>query len=176
MAGDPARANDYFGACGGDIDIRKGLLYVRYAMQWKKTPFFQVAKEIKPMWKRAHPKIFALEKNNEGEKAIEMFSMAGIPVMGITTTGDVSDHGRWEVMDKAYTVHWIQKMFRNHRIIFPTNHSIYMQMLIDQLKQVIKQRTPNGSVTYKAMRNRHDDLFSAFLILCHLARLYIGVD
>ena len=101
------------------------------------------------------------------------FEALKIPIMPVYTTGEVSDRRRWDVMDKAYTTEWAADRFRNHQVKVPRYHSIYMELWLDQLKQIKRFRTPSGQTTYKAMRNRHDDIFSASLICFHLARLYM---
>ena len=173
IAGDPAESGDAFGLFGVEVNVEKSLIYAKYAHQWNKTPFAQVAHEVKPIWRSVHPTIFALEKNNNGDKAIEAFRAVKIPVMPVFTTGLVSDRNRCDVMDKAFTTEWASVRFREHKVRVPRYHSIFMELWLDQLRQIRRYHTPSGRTTYKAMRNRHDDIFSASLVCFHLARLYL---
>ena len=171
LAGDPAESPDAFGFCGSEVDLNSGLMYIRYARQWTDTSFSQVAREIKPVWKSISPKIFALEKNNRGGEAIRKFREIGLPVMGVTTVNRLTNRNKWAVMDKTYTVDWVGERLKDHMIKFPADYSIYMEMLLEQIRLITRYSTPNGSKTYRARNNRHDDLFMGFLINCHLARL-----
>ena len=73
MAGDPAESGDAFGLFGIEVDIGKSIIYTKYARQWKNTPFSQVALEARPIWRSVHPTIFALERNNDGDRAVNEF-------------------------------------------------------------------------------------------------------
>ena len=176
MAGDPAESGDAFGMFGIDLDLDKSLIYAKYARQWQKTPFNQVAFEVRPMWRSVRPTIFALEKNYKGDKVVSEFENLKIPVMPVYATGDVSDRRRWDVMDKSFTTEWMATKFRDHRVKVPRNHSIFMELWLDQLRQIRRFRTPSGRITYRAQRNRHDDIFSASLICFHFARLYMDEE
>ena len=129
MAGDPAESGDAFGMFGIEVDMENSIIYAKYARQWKKTPFNQVALEARPIWRSVRPTIFALEKNNSGPKAIKEFEYLHIPVMPVYATGDVSDRRRWDVMDKAFTTEWTAGKFRNHRVKVPRYHSIFMEAM-----------------------------------------------
>ena len=178
IAGDPADSGDAFGLNGCEANLDKKEIRVKYARQWTGIPFSQVAYETKPLWKSVKPTIFALETNYKGTEVLREFKLKGIPVMGIKSVNRLTEENRsrWDVMEKKYTVEWVIGMIKEHRIKFPKDHSIYMQMLISQIQQIRRYRTPSGETTYRAMNNRHDDLFMAFLINCHLARLYMEMQ
>ena len=176
MAGDPAESGDAFGMFGIDLDLDKSLIYAKYARQWKKTPFSHVALEARPIWRSVKPTIFALERNNDGDRAISEFENLKIPIMPVYTTGEVSDRRRFDVMDKPFTTEWMATKFRDHKVKVPRYHSIFMELWLDQLRQITRFITPSGRVTYRAQRNRPDDIFSASLICFHFARLYMDEE
>ena len=172
--GDPANSPDFFGFCGGDILLKERLLYVRFAKQWTGLSFRQAALKMKPIYDKVMPDIFAMEKNNRGMEAIREFRNQQMPIMPVTTSSTILDKKRWDVIDKPYTIRWIKSVMRKHIIRFPTNHSLYMQVLLDQIAQIVQYHTPSGRTGYHALNSRHDDIFSGFVGFCHFGRLYLS--
>ena len=171
--GDPATSEDYFGFCGGEILPQKREIHVMMATQWNHLSFRDSAIRMKPVYKAIRPDVFALEKNNRGKEAILEFRNQGIPVMPVTTTGNVKDRTRWDVMDKVYTVDWIVEAMKYHLIKFPAVMSRHMHILLDQIALVAKSHSPSGNTRYAA-RTGHDDIFSGFVGFCHFGRLYLS--
>ena len=69
-------------------------------------------------------------------------------------------------------IDWLPKQYRKHTIQVPEVQSKDMQELINQRNQIVGITGPSGHVSYKAIRNRHDDLFMCELIGCNFIRLW----
>ena len=146
------------------------------------TSFDDVAQDMLPLINQVQPHYFGLETNNEGREAINAFRRHDIGVQEITTVGRLSEENRRKAidrMDKSHTVQWFVQCAKSPPtkkpafIYFPNKPSDHMIVLQEQIQMIQVYLTPNGSFTYKAMSNRHDDLFMSFLMCCHVARIHI---
>ena len=103
---------------------------------------------------------------------------------GIFTTGTMTAKNRqtkWESMDKPYTIDWLRRCAAADGpenapafVVPPRKPSPHMQVLMEQITMIKQYRTHTGEFTYRAISSRHDDLFMAFLLCCHVARHVIG--
>ena len=186
ICGDPARGPDRFAFVGirllhREIHFRNWFkINVRLAKQYHRQPFWDVAEDMLPLLLKVNPVYFGLETNNMGEGAIDAFSRLGYSdIRRITTVPAMNEINReknWERMDKPYTVQWlVDCCHKRHSekpalIQFPQKPSATMRVLIEQILMIQEYKTPSGFTGYKAMSSRHDDLFMAFLMCCHVAR------
>ena len=175
LAGDPGRKGDPFGFCGVEMDYNTGAIYVRFARQYTKTEFADVAKDMQQVIQTVMPDAIVLESNRDGKEAIDEFKKLDDITQGINTVASMSDKNiasNPRSMDKSYTIHWLQDKMKENKIKFPAKDrtSPHMQVLIDQIAMISSYTTPNGSIGYKALRGRHDDIFMAFLLCCHTCR------
>ena len=188
ICGDPARSNDRFAFTGVNLihRIRFGRHFwrinVRFARQYMRTPFADVARDMEPLINHVQPHYFGMETNNEGREAINAFRSRGFSPQEITTVGRLSEENRqrrMDRMDKGHTVRWFVRCAKAPPtkkpafVYFPNKPSDHMKVLQEQIQMIQVYITPNGSITYKAMANRHNDLFMSFLMCCHVARVHI---
>ena len=98
-----------------------------------------------------------------------------LDVAGIFTSANLTEKtiNRGQSMDKPEMVKWLKDTMANHQVLFPEKPSEDMQELINQIHQIVGITGPSGHTTYKAMRGRHDDLFMAFLLCCHVTILFM---
>ena len=178
MMGDPGRTHDPFGIVGVELDLKTFIIIPKFARHYQKMSFEKVAADMLPIVQKIKPSIFGLETNNEGKKAINEFQKQGINTKGVSTVSVLTDEHRqyWQSMDKTYTVKWVKSMIATRNIQFPSNPSPHMQALEDQISLIAEYITPNGSLSYKARNGRHDDLFMAFILCCHIARIYMDMS
>ena len=178
ICGDPAEKGDYFAIVGVDLDLKRQWVFPKYAKQWQYRTFTTVAKEIKPVIKKIRPKFFGLETNYEGPKVLAAFSKEGIPAKGISSVGTLTDENRkfWQSMDSSYTIRWMKDMKFSQCFRWSAKPSKHMRILEDQVAEIEEKRTPSGHISYGGKKGRHDDLFSAFKLCCHIARVYIERD
>lgn len=176
VMGDPGRRNDPFGIVGIELDMDTHTIKPKLARQFTKTKYGVVADYILTVKKTIRPNIIGLETNNRGKRVLSIFATKyNLKLVGINTSANLTTKTleRGLAMDKPYMIGWLKEQLQNHIIKFPSKPTVEMQVLITQIHQIVGIRTPNGSTTYKAQRGRHDDLFMAFLLCCHMARLYI---
>ena len=174
LCGDPGLKADSFGIAGINADTRNGQIYPKYAREFKRTPFGVVAATMAPIIERIRPDFVGLETNNQGPEALEAFRAAGINARGITTTGRLSPKKRikWQSMDKTYTVQWIRSLQKRGRITWPKDPSPGMRTLEIQILNYKERREYHGGYRYEAGRG-HDDVVMAFILACHMARIYM---
>lgn len=171
---------DSFGIVGIALDLDRKFVKVRYAKQWTGLSFSEVARKFKPHYNKIKPKFCGLETNNDGKAAIRVFQSMGIDAQGINTVSNLtaSSRHKWQAMDKTFTVQYLKGLKYDQRIRWPIPKltTREMKILQDQVASISEYMTPNGSIGYKARRGRHDDLFSAFLLCVHMARIYMERD
>ena len=171
LCGDPARSNDYFAFVGIEYDTDTDTIYIKFARQYQGKPFSAVARDMLPIIKKIKPHVFCLESNNEGKTAIKSFEKLGIRTRAIYTTSKTNDdNARMETMPKGYTVKDLKVRFNDKRVFFPTQQNATIKELKLQMQLFTQYVTLNGSTTYRASRG-HDDLVSALLLTCHIARM-----
>lgn len=191
LCGDPARGNDRFGLVGISLHHSEKIerhfwrINIKFARQYQKTTFEGVAADMSPIIRKVRPDFLGLEINNEGRKALEAFHQQGHKhTKGIFTTGTMTAKNRqtkWESMDKPYTIDWLRRCAAADGpenapafVVPPRKPSPHMQVLMEQITMIKQYRTHTGEFTYRAISSRHDDLFMAFLLCCHVARHVIG--
>ena len=177
---DSKNQGDAFALVGIELDLDRKAIHIKYAKQWTGLSFLDVAYRFKKDYNKIKPKFCGLETNNAGKSAIRDFQTVGINAHGINTVSNLnaSTRHRWQAMDKTFTVQYLKQMRYEQRVIWPhpsitTRH---MRILQDQFASIGEYMTNNGSVGYRAMKGRHDDLFSALLLCVHMARIYIERD
>ncbi len=172
LIGDPGKSNDPFGVIGLEATRPERKIYVRYAKQFKKTPYRAVVEEFEKLHRQIHFSLMILEKNFDYEKISKAFNH--LPITYVSTTGGMTEKNRakgWAV-DKPYMIGWLKTEYKNHTIQYPNIKSADMSELINQQNQIVGITAPSGHVSYKAQRGRHDDLFMAKLIGCNAIRIW----
>ncbi len=172
LIGDPGKSNDPFGTLGIDGTFPEKKIFIRTAKQFIKEPYGTVAKHFEHIYKTKKPDIMIIEKNFDYDSVYPAF--AHLPIRYVTTlsnlTAETRSKGR--SIDKPFMISWLQKQYRKHTIQVPSTQSPDMQELINQRNQIVGITGPSGHVSYKAQRNRHDDLFMCELIGCNFIRLW----
>ena len=191
LCGDPARGNDRFAFVGASLHHTEKLerhfwrINLKFARQYQKTTFEGVAADMSPIIRKVRPDFIGLESNNEGKQALAAFHQQGhTQTKSIFTTGTMTAANRkkkWESMDKPYTINWLRRCAAADGpenapafIAAPLKPSPQMRVLLEQITMIKQYRTHTGEFSYKAISSRHDDLFMAFLLCCHVARHVIG--
>ncbi len=172
LIGDPGKTNDPFGVIGLEGTWPERKIYVRYAKQFKKEPYSVVANLFTKLYKKMNFDLILLEKNFDYENVSKAFSH--LPIKYITTSQGLTEKTKakgWSV-DKPYMIGWLQDEYKKHTIQYPSIHSADMAELINQQNQIVGITAPSGHVSYKAQRNRHDDLFMSKLIGCNSIRIW----
>ncbi|MCH9657197.1 hypothetical protein K0U27_00645 [archaeon] len=179
LSGDPGKIRDSFFIVG--TEIKQNKLYVRLSVRRQGRAYKQVCAEYAAISKKHGFKFNLIEANNTGQFVIEELEQVHhIPVIGVTTTKDIKDEKKKNVverMDKNENVKWFLNMKAEHRIIFPTDENCSADML--ELKRQIaifaEHKTEAGSVSYYAPGSEHDDGVMALLINCQKAKQYLKV-
>ncbi len=178
---DPAQSSDPTGIVGIEGHCPTGKIRVKLAKQFtdknKEIRLNKTASYLRKIRERIEPDYLGMETNNDGTEIIKKINQqGGVSLSGITTSANLTAKTRRKgrSMDKPFMIKWLATKLRNHDIEFPKKESTQkdMKILIEQIPQIVSQRTPNGSITYKAQRNRHDDLFMALLLCCHIFMIY----
>lgn len=173
VMGDPGRHNDPFAIVGIEYDTETRKIYPKLARQFIQSKYGVVAEFLLAVRRSQHPNVMGLETNNRGGKVLKLFeSKYNLQMTGVFTSFDLTEETmlRGKSMDKPYMVKWLRENFS--RVIFPQVKTADMQELINQINQIVGIRTPSGHMMYKAQRGRHDDLFMALLLCCHVAMVY----
>ena len=172
LIGDPAKAGDSFGVIGLEGTYPEKKIYIRHAREFKRESYNTVANHFGKMHKKIHFDMMILEKNFDYENVSKAF--AHLPITYVTTGSGLTEETRakgWAV-DKPYMVSWLKPQYKNHNIQCPVNQSLGIKELINQRNQIVGITGPSGHVSYKAQRNRHDDLFMSELIGCNAIRIW----
>ncbi len=176
VMGDPGRQTDPFGIVGIELNLESEIIRPRLARQFIKTRYGIVADYLRDIKENAKPDFMGLETNNRGGKVLQLFQEKyNLKLLGINTCGELTEESRerGKSMDKPFMVSWLKQQLIIDNVEFPINPSTHMAELQNQLNQIVGIRGPGGNIQYKATRGRHDDLFMAFLLCCHMARLYL---
>ena len=176
VMGDPGRKNDPFGIVGIELDMKTGIIKPKLARQFIKTKYGVVADYLLTVRNSIKPNIIGIETNNRGKRVMNLYrEKYALKLVGINTSANLTLETleRGLTMDKPFMIGWLKEYLQNHMIKFPNNPTVEMKVLIDQIHQIVGIRTAAGHISYKAQRGRHDDLFMAFLLCCHIARLYL---
>ena len=174
VIGDPGRSNDPFGVVGLEGTWPERKIYVRYARQFIKEKYETVAEEFVRLKNKVKPHMMLLEKNFDYDNVWKAFSKYPLEIKYITTSTDLTQKVRakgWSV-DKNFMIGWLKEEQPKHTIQYPGNRTQDMEELINQQTQIVGITGPSGHVSYKAVRNRHDDLFMAKLIGCNAIRIW----
>ena len=177
IMGDPGRSHDPFAIVGIELDMKTGKIRPRLARQFIKTKYGVVASYLLTIRQKLHPQFLGIETNNRGKSVQKLFHKKyNLKVAGIFTSSHLTEQTRQrgESMDKPYMVNWLKNYINDDMIEFPENPGDDMRELENQLGQIVSIPTLSGGISYKAQRGRHDDLFMALLLCCHIARLYLS--
>jgi len=172
LIGDPARANDPFGVTGLQGTWPEKRIYVRHAKQFKREPYSIVAKHFEALHRQINFDMMIIEKNFDYERVYPAF--AHLPITYVTTSANLTEETRAKgfSVDKPFMINWLKTQYTSHTIQVPSVQSADMQELINQRNQIVGITGPSGHVSYKAQRNRHDDLFMTELIGCNAIRIW----
>lgn len=70
-------------------------------------------------------------------------------------------------------IQWLAREYLKNTVQWPlAKMTKDMQQLVNQRSLIVGITAPSGHTSYKAQRNRHDDLFMAKLIGCNAIRLW----
>lgn len=172
LVGDPGRSTDPFGVIGMEATYPEKIIHIRHARQFKNIPYSTIARHFSKMSKLIKPHMILIEKNFDYDNVSKAFTH--LPVKYITTGTGLTEQTRakgWSV-DKPYMVGWLKQQYKKHTIQLPSNPTEDMKELINQRNQIVGITAPSGHVSYKAQRNRHDDLWMAELIGSNAVRIW----
>ncbi len=170
VCGDPARRNDAFGIIGIQSDIINDTIRIGLAKQFFNQPYSIVANYFTKIKNNLKPDFIGIETNYRGEKLLQLFNYKyNLDIKGIHTSANLTEKTRQtgKVMDKSYMIKWFIKHKLAHKIKFPEILTPEMITLTNQMNDMIRIPTQTG-YTYKAQKGRHDDLFMALLLCCHI--------
>jgi len=168
--GDPARSHDPFGIVGIESDVINDIVRVEFAKQFFNKPYRIVAKYLTKVNNNFKPDFMGIETNYRGKKLLQLFNYKyHLPVKGIYTSSNLTEKTRRKgtVMDKPYMIDWFIRHKQQHKILFPEILTFDMSILNNQIQDISRIPTQTG-YTYKAQKGRHDDLFMALLLCCHI--------
>ncbi len=171
---DPAESSDPTGIIGihGNFETQK--IHVKLAKQFKDKDknlrLSNTANFLIAIKKTIHPDFMGAETNNDGVEIIKKLKRLGISLYGISTSANLTDETRTKgiSMDKPFMIDWFKKQKEKHNILFSSEPSQDMQECIDQISEIAEIKTPGGKSSHKRLRGRHDDLFMALLLCCHV--------
>lgn len=172
ISGDPGRSNDPFGIVGLEATYPEKRIHITYAKQFIRANYSAVANHISLLKKSINPDMILIEKNFDYDKLKVIFSK--LPITFVTTSAGLTDKVRedgWAV-DKPFMIKWLKDQYKIHTVQYPMRTSKDMGELINQQNQIVGVTAASGHVSYKAQRNRHDDLFMAKLIGCNAIRIW----
>ena len=170
VCGDPARSHDAFGIIGIQSDIINDVVRIGLAKQFFNQPYGVVASYFGTIQNNLKPDFMGIETNYRGHKLLKLFNNKyNLPIKGIYTSSNLTEKTRvsGKVMDKSYMIKWFIKHKLYHKIKFPEIMTPEMITLTNQMNDMIRIPTQTG-YTYKAQKGRHDDLFMALLLCCHV--------
>ena len=155
---------------GTTYDQDSDFIRVRAARQFVQERYGVVARMLQVAQERICPDFMVIESNQRtGKRVVQLFrEKYGLDVKPVYTTANMVSL-RPHAMDKPATVKFLKTRLKEKTIKFNLR-AAHMHILIDQINSIVSGRTPAGNVTYKGMRGRHDDLFSALLLNCHIIR------
>ena len=181
VMGDPAESGDPTGIVGITGNFMTKKIHVKLAKQFKQRDknvrLQKTGEYLLRVRKKIHPDFMGMESNNDGKEIIGKLNL--IPLMKLTsinTSANLADETRLRgySMDKPLMVEWFANQKKLHNIVFADDTKGDMQELIDQIGMIVSGKSPGGSTTFKAARNRHDDLFLALLLCCHVFLVYLN--
>lgn len=172
LSGDPGKTHDPFGVVGLEGTYPEKKIYIRYAKQFKKQPYEIIADKFSKLNKKIHFDMMLLEKNFDYENISNAFHR--LPIKYITTSSNLTESTRAKgnTVDKPFMINWLKEQHKKNTIQYSPTRSADMEELINQQNQIVGIVSPSGYATYKAIRNRHDDLFMAKLIGCNIIRIW----
>lgn len=169
--------NDPFAVIGAQFDIQRYKIQWRLAKQFKKDSFQNVAMYLKDVKKKVNPNFMGMETNNNGKDILNLFHKKYHLnyIQGVTMSGELTEKTRNKgyTVDKPFITKWFKEKHEEGMMEFPENPKDDMQEFMNQIPKIVPIMTANGSTTYKAYRNQHDDLFVAALHCCNVIRLFI---
>jgi len=174
VSGDPGKTNDPFGIVILDATWPERKIYVRGARQFIRKPYSDVAEFLLSFKQNHNPDMVLIEKNFDYDNIWPVFKKYQLPIQYVTTSGNLTDETRakgWSI-DKPFMIKWLAEEYGKNTVQWPPKIGKDMQELMDQRSQMVGITAPSGHVSYKAQRNRHDDLFMAKLIGCNAIRLW----
>ena len=173
LVGDPAHTGtDSFGVIGLEGTYPEKKIYIRHGREFKRESYNTVANHFSKMHKKIHFDMMILEKNFDYENVSKAFSH--LPITYVTTGSGLTEQTRAKgfSVDKPFMVSWLKAQYKKHNVQYPTKQSKDVQELINQRNQIVGITGPSGHVSYKAQRNRHDDLFMGELIGANAIRIW----
>ena len=177
---DPAETGDPTGIVGIQGNLATRQVHVLLAKQItdkdKKLRLFNTFSFLSKVRDTIKPDFMGMEGNNDGKEIIKKLQSKGLILKKITTSSNLTDKTtrRGFAMDKPKMVDWLKKQKIKHNILFPPETKGDMEELIDQIPQIVSIRTLTGGTSHRAQRGRHDDLFMALLLCCHVFLLYLA--
>src|SRR5438309_2025955 len=171
---DPGKQKDSFAMV--TITIRDKKIYVLGAKGWVGRAYLQVEEELAQIHQLRPADLYVVEKNNIGDHVIEVLKFKKhLPVIGVTTSKDIKNRDRHpDTMDKNEMVRWMLTMMQEGRLVFPKIDSAETAELKRQLSIFAENKTANGSVSYGAEGQEHDDFVMALMLACFAAKKYLG--
>ncbi|MCV0398536.1 MAG: hypothetical protein K5785_00920 [Nitrosarchaeum sp.] len=172
---DPGGWSDSF--CDLMATVTREKILLTDAVFWNKEKFpnltmRQVKDDIEKLNNHFHFDYHLCETNNQGHMVIsDLRKEYGIPVIGITTSGELKRKGtiqRGTSLDKDKTVPWVMKLIEDGIIELPKRMTPGLKEGMEQ----IKNYGVSKSGKYQALSG-HDDFVSCLVILVHWAKRHM---
>jgi len=172
LSGDPGKTNDPFGSVGVEGTWPEKKIYIRLAKQFKREKYKRVAKFYSSVRKSVKPHLILIEKNFDYDNL--KIAFAKLPITYVTMSSNLKESTRRKgySIDKPWCIKEIHKLHQRHAIQYPEILSYDMQELINQRNEMGGINTGTGHISYKRVRNRHDDLFMAKLMCVNAILLW----
>ena len=177
IANDPGLKNDPWGIVGVEWDNKTDKIQVKLAKQFKGTNLNVISDFIYRVHNDINPDIHTIETNGIGRDIYSRMTRSTHDfrwLQPVSTSGEMTESARrlGHAMDKPFMVNWFKEQKKLGNILFPIEAQKDMKELERQIAEFVSLRTLNGSISYKRMRGRHDDLIMALLMACNIVRLH----
>lgn len=152
-------------------------IHVLGAKRWLGRAFLEVERQIHLIDAKNPFDYYIVEQNSVGDHVVEVLRTSySLPVIAVTTVGPIKDPKKVHSptrMDKNDMVKYMITMFKDGRIIFPTNPQGEVLELLRQLSIFAEIRTESGNFSYRAEGSEHDDLVMALMLACFYCRFFV---
>lgn len=166
LSGDPAseKGGDYFGTIGLEATYPEKIIYIRLAKAHKNQSYGTIASYYSKIKSQIKPHLIILEKNFDYENLLPAF--VDVSPLYVTMSSKLTEATRKKLhsVDKPWVINEIHTLHKNHQIQYPPKLNSDMRELVNQRNEMAGIIGPSGKTTYKRLRNRHDDLYSAKII------------
>lgn len=179
LSGDPAseKGGDSFGTVGLEATYPEKIIYIRLAKIHKKQPYHIIASYYEKVKLQINPHFILLEKNFDYDNLLPAFTHLNPTYITTTSNLTIQNRINLKAVDKPWVIKEIIKLHQNKQIQYPPKISADMKELINQRNEMSAFTSLSGHISYKRVRGRHDDLYSAKILgINHILRWWETCD